>query len=325
MDIASFRPSMKTMTTHSKSLWVAAWAAGLATACGGSGMSVPHPGSTGGASSSGGAGSGGAGTGGANTAAPGGTGGTGTGGAGTGGAGTGGAGGTGGPPPDATTLAVCSDLPAPPAIGSCAQPAGGWGNVPSGSGSPSVKFGGTIKAVTQGPVTGGCLQPGSNATSEIVALTVHADTDAGAADWDVEYQVPKNIVTWKVGEHVDVAYAFNGGGWFPTVSSLTLNFGQAVDVYIGTGGQATDLSDVPLTFRQGSAICLEHDTCGDWSGYDLEVKDVNGWVQLPYGGTTSVSGYVVIHGGMAEQLTSNPSCADWYVSHVRVAVLRNVN
>ena len=188
-----------------------------------------------------------------------------------------------------------------------------------------MKLGGTITAVATGPLTGGCLQPGTATTGEIVALTVHADSDAGAADWDVEYMVPTNIVTWKVGQHIDVAYTENGGGWFPLVSSLTLNFGQAVDVYIGTGGQATDLSDVPLTFRQGSAICLEHDTCGDWSGYDLEVKDTNGWTRIPYGTNTSVGGYVVIHGGMAEQLSANTACADWYVSHVRVAVLRNVN
>jgi len=321
MDIASFRCSMKTMPSYSKSLWVTALAAGFAIACNRSSISVPRPGSTGGASSSGGSVSGGVGgTAGANTAATGGTSG-----AGTSGTGTGGTGGTGGPPSDATALAVCSDLPAPPAIDSCVQPAGGWGTVPPGSGSLSAKFGGTITAVTQGPVAGGCLQPGSNATSEVVVLSVHADTDASAAEWDVEYQVPTNITTWKVGEHIDVAYALNGGGWSPTVSSLTLNFGQAVDVYIGTGGQAADLSDVPLTFRQGSAICLEHDTCGDWSGYALEVKVANGWVQVPYGGTTGVGGYMGIHGGMAEQLTSSSSCMDWYVSRVRVAVLRSVN
>ena len=158
-----------------------------------------------------------------------------------------------------------------------------------------------------------------------MALTVHADSDAGAADWDVEYLVPANNVAWKAGQHIDVAYTQSGGGWVPLVASLTLNFGQAVDVYIGVGGRDTDLSDVPLTFRQGPAICLEHHTCGDWSGYDLEVKDAGGWVRIPYGSTSSVAGYIVIHGGMAEQLTANTACADWYVSHVRVAVLRGVN
>jgi len=231
----------------------------------------------------------------------------------------------GGPPSDATPLASCSTLPQAPAIDSCARPVGGWGNVPPGSGSLAVKLGGTITAVATGPITGGCLQPGAATTGEIVALTVHADSDAGAADWDVEYMVPANIVTWKAGQHIEVAYTQNGGGWSPFVSALTLNVGQAVDVYIGTGGQAADLSDVPLTFRQGSAVCFERDTCGDWSGYDLEVKDTNGWKRIPYGATVSLGGYVVVHGGMAEQLTSNPTCADWYVSHVRVAVLRSVN
>jgi hypothetical protein len=158
-----------------------------------------------------------------------------------------------------------------------------------------------------------------------VALTAHADSDAGAADWDVEYEVPANIVTWKAGQHIDVAYTQNGGGWSPLVSSLTLNHGQAVDVYVGIGGGGYDLSDVPLTFRQGPAICFEREACGNWSGYDLEVKDTSGWARLPYGSTTSVGGYVVVHGGMAEQLTADSSCADWYISYVRVAVLRNVN
>ena len=300
---------MKTM----KSFLVAVLSAGFAIACSGSGISVPRTGSTGGTSSSGGAGSGGGGEGG-----NGGAGGTTT-------LSTGGSAGSAGSPSDASPLPACSVVLKTAAVDSCARPVGGWGTIPPGSDSPAVKFGGTITAVAKGPVTGGCLQPGSASTGEVVALTVHADSDAGAADWDVEYMVPANIVPWKAGQHLDVAYTQSGGGWSPLVSALTLNVGQAVDVYIGTGGRDADLSDVPLTFRQGPAICLEHHQCGDWSGYDLEVKDPSGWLRLPYGSTTSLGGYTIVHGGLAEQLTSNPSCADWYVSNVRVAVLRNVN
>jgi hypothetical protein len=165
----------------------------------------------------------------------------------------------------------------------------------------------------------------ANATPEIVVLTVRAETDAGATDWDVEYQVPTNLVTWKVGQHLDVAYSMSGGGFSPTLSSLTLNIGQAVDVYIGIGGHDYDLSDVPLTFRQGAAVCRQHDPCGDWAGYDLEVKDTNGWTRVPYGATTSLGGYTIVHGGMAEELSAVTTCADWYVSRVRVAVLRGAS
>ena len=236
-----------------------------------------------------------------------------------------GLGGAGGARPATTVPIDCSNLPAPPTLDSCVQPAGGWPDGPSYYTARSAKLSGTITAVAKGPMTGGCIQSSAGVTSDIVVLSVRANTDAGATDWDVEYQVPANIVTWTVGEHIDVAYAKTAGGWSPIVSSLTLNFGQAVDVYIGSGGQAADLSDVPLTFRQGSAICLKHDTCGDWSGYDLEVKAPDGWTRIPYGANTDISGYRIIHGGMAEQLSSSSSCADWYVSNVRVAVLRIVN
>ena len=304
---------MKTMFSPLNSLLVAVLVAGFAFACGGSGISVPRTTATGGASPSGGAGSVGGDSGGSGGAG------------GTSAISTGGSAGSGGSPSDASPLPVCADVLKTPAVDSCARPVGGWGSVPPGSGTTSVKLVGTITAVAKGPVTGGCLQPGSTTTGEIVALTVHADSDAGAADWDVEYQVPANNVTWKAGQRIDVAYTQSGGGWVPLVSALTLNVGQAVDVYIGIGGRDSDLSDVPLTFRQGPAICLEHHTCGDWSGYDLEVKDAGGWLRLPYGATTSVAGYAVVHGGMAEQLTANTACADWYVSQVRVAVLRGVN
>jgi hypothetical protein len=189
----------------------------------------------------------------------------------------------------------------------------------------SVRLNGTITAIAKGPVPGGCLLPSAEANSEIVALSVRTTTDATPADWDVEYQVPANNVVWTVGERVDVAYTRSAGGWSPTGSSLILNFGQAVDVYIGTGGTVADLGDVPMTFRRGSAICLQREQCGDWFGYDLEVKDTNGWTRVPYGSTTSIGGYRIIHGGMSEQLAPSTTCKDWYVSDVQVAVLRSVN
>ena len=205
------------------------------------------------------------------------------------------------------------------------QPAGGWQDGTIYDTKRSVQLSGTITAVATGPVTGGCFQSAASSGSEIVALAVRTQADGGTTDWNVEYQVPANHVVWTVGEHIDVAYTASGGGWSPVISSLTLNFGQAVDVYIGVGSDVADLSDVPLSFRQGSAICLENDECGDWSSYDLEVKDTSGWTSVPYGATTSVGGYRIIHGGLSKQLNSSTRCADWYVSSVRIAVLRNTH
>jgi len=205
------------------------------------------------------------------------------------------------------------------------QPVGGWQDGTIYDTKRSVQLSGTITAVATGPVTGGCFQSAASSGSEIVALAVRTQADGGTTDWNVEYQVPANNVVWTVGEHIDVAYTASGGGWSPVISSLTLNFGQAVDVYIGVGSDVADLSDVPLSFRQGSAICLENDECGDWSSYDLEVKDTSGWTSVPYGATTSVGGYRIIHGGLSKQLNSSTRCADWYVSSVRIAVLRNTH
>jgi hypothetical protein len=299
---------MNSIPLLSRSLVVVPLAAVFTVACGGTGIPVPGPKSTGGSSPSGGGGSGGGG---------------GTAGSNTGGAA--GQGGTGGSTAGTVALGACSALPKVPTVGLCVQPVGGWQDGASITGQRSVQLGGTISAVAKGPVTGGCFQSAGDATSEIVALTVQASTDAGATDWNVEYQVPANPVVWTVGEHIDVAYTRRGGGWSPEISSLTLNFGQAVDVYVGSGGVVTDLGDVPLTFRPGAAICLQHDTCGDWSGYDLEVKDTSGWTRVPYGTTTSIGGYRIVHGGVSEQLSSTTTCMDWYIADVQVAVLRVVN
>jgi len=230
--------NMKMMHAFSKFLLAAALVAGTVAACGRSGIPVPDSSSTGGSSPSSSGGS------------------VGTGGA----ASTGGA---GGHSVDAGTLPACSTLSSPPTVDLCVQPVGGWQDGTIYDTKRSVQLSGTITAVATGPVTGGCFQSAASSGSEIVALAVRTQADGGTTDWNVEYQVPANNVVWTVGEHIDVAYTASGGGWSPVISSLTLNFGQAVDVYIGVGGDVADLRDVPLTFRQGSAICLENDECGE--------------------------------------------------------------
>ena len=91
---------------------------------------------------------------------------------------------------------------------------------------------------------------------------------------------------------------------------------------VASGGSVSDLGNVPLTFRQGAAICAQHDTCGDWNRYDLEVLDNGGWTRLPHGATLTLGGYRVIHGGVAEQVSA-AGCPDWYVADVHVAVIRD--
>jgi hypothetical protein len=238
--------------------------------------------------------------------------------------GTGGTSGTVTLPQDSGAAQDCSNMPKAPTLGSCVQPVGGWRDGSAIDVKRSVEFGGTIISVAKGPVANGCFtSPSVDASSEIVALIVRASADGGTADWNVEYQVPSNGVNWTVGENIQVAYARSGGGWVPVVTSLILNFGQAVDVYIGSGGKVSDLGTVPFTFRQGASVCVQHHMCGDWADYDLEFKDTSGWIRVPYGATTTLGTYRIIHGGLAEQLTASSTCADWYVADVHVAVMRD--
>ncbi len=239
--------------------------------------------------------------------------------AGGGAGGASGAAGNDGSTADGNGLPACPGYPPTPAVDLCAQPVGGWPAV-SSDGTRSAKLSGTVIAVAQGPITGGCLWVGSDLGLTVEALTVRVADDAGTADWDVEYAVPENGVTWLVGDHVDVSYSMSGGGWSPVVASLTLGHGQAVDVYVGRGGDVSQLSDVPLTFRQGAASCLVHDTCGDWSGYDLEVQTSAGWMVVPYGTARRIGAYRIFHGGVNHQLSSQSPCADWYIASARVAV-----
>jgi hypothetical protein len=295
--------NMKPMRPVLKSLLLAALAARFATACGSSDVSDPDTNLVSGSPPGGGGGGGAAG----NTV------------------GTGGAGGTGGATADAVALAACSVLPEPPIVNLCVQPIGGWQDGVSFYADLSVQLSGTVTSVAKGPVPGGCFQSAGASDSEIVALTMRTELPTGTTDWNVEYQVPTNTVVWTVGDAVEVAYVRRSGGWSRVISELSLGRGQAADVYVGMGGVVADLDSAPLTFRQGSAICLQHDQCGDWSSYDLEAQDGSGWLRVSYGATISVGGYRITHGGLSEDLVPTTTCEDWFVSDVRVAALRDAN
>jgi hypothetical protein len=200
---------------------------------------------------------------------------------------------------------------------------GGWTTGIAIGTTRSADISGTITAVARGPVQGGCLMGSTDASSSVIVLTVEATSDAGTSAWDIEYQVPTSGLVWTVGSHVLVTYSEGGGGWGPQTVALTISYGQAVDVYIGKSGAVEGLTNSPFTFRQGAAVCAQHETCGDWSGYDLEVQANGGWRPVPYGATTALGGYRIIHGGVRQQTSSNSACADWYVSSTRVAALRD--
>jgi len=318
---------MKNMSTSLGDLVVATLTVGLAVACGRSTITgTGADGAAGGASNgSGGRTSGGAGGSGAGGDDL-------RGGAGGGGAGgddaRGGAGGSGGARSDGGTLPACGVVPKPPVVDSCVQPVGGWTDVPpyGTNATRSVKLRGTLTAIAQGPVTGGCFGTYVDTSSPIVVLSVRADGDASAINWDVEYQAPAYTVPLTVGQPIDVTYSESGGGWSPIVSSLILGSTQSPSVYIGLSGTVAGLVGAPLGFRQGSAICLQHDTCGDWSRYELEASDASGLTEIiRYGDTTEFAGYRISHGGVSYTLSLSTKCADWYVADARVAVFKVVN
>jgi hypothetical protein len=221
-----------------------------------------------------------------------------------------------------TNLQSCSNLPKPPVLYACAQPVVGWAD---GIGATrTLAISGTVTAVAAGPVSGGCLAaPAVDNGSSIVALTVRASADGGVDDFDVEYEVPNNGVSWSVGDMIVLNYSHSGGGWLPEKISFTLSHGQMVDVYVGEGSAVSDFSLVPFTFVQGRAVCTESEFCGSWSAHDIEISGSNGNTNIPYGSTVNVNGYRVINGGVREQLSPTTTCSDWYAANASIAVLRD--
>ncbi len=111
-----------------------------------------------------------------------------------------GAGGGGG---DGSTLPVCSSVAEPPRNVGCVQPKGGWPTTTDIVGEATARFEGTITAIGKATATSGCLNscggyPPIDDSSRTVALTVAATTDAGAQEWNIEYEAraPRSSGPW---------------------------------------------------------------------------------------------------------------------------------
>jgi len=74
-----------------------------------------------------------------------------------------------------------------------------------------------------------------------------------------------------------------------------------------------------VTFARGAAICEHVEHCGEWAGYELEVRAGDSAGTVPYGAAATVGGLRVLHGGLREQ-TTETDCTDWSVAEAAVAM-----
>lgn len=97
---------------------------------------------------------------------------------------------------------------------------------------------------------------------------------------------------------------------------------SGVAIYVGEGGDISQLVGVPVPLTRGAAICKTDDTCGTWERYDLSATTATTTTAIAHGASSKVGDYFIVHGGYAQQTTANTTCADWFVADVHVAAVR---
>jgi hypothetical protein len=213
----------------------------------------------------------------------------------------------------------CKDvkLPEAPKISFCARSmyVSTEGNLPE-----SLAVEGKVIGVTNGPVTGGCSGIYNTPT---VVLRVQTQSDDILTDYDVEYEVPTNPVSWKIGDTISVKYDVLDSFELAYISSLALRRNDIIEVYLQHGGFIDDFAAEPFTWNVGSLRCSNAVTCGTVDYYDLRVSSSQGTANLPYGENIRVGDYQVYHGGFTQGRSDEQSqCMDWSGHDFWAAALR---
>jgi hypothetical protein len=220
----------------------------------------------------------------------------------------------------------CNNFFTAPVLRSCMQPFGETPAPPTYGEPVDLSAHGTVKSMTNGALEGGCMESllklegaGPELAAQTTSLLVYDGLGKG---WDIEYLVPVLNPADFTGAVVDVKYHYRFGGFGPTERQLSVvgNSGQAI--YQAEGGDVKQLTGLPVQLSRGEAVCSTQDTCGNWQRYNLLATTANVSAMVGHGGVAQVGDYYIVHGGYAEQTSSNTSCADWYVADVHVGIVR---
>jgi hypothetical protein len=230
------------------------------------------------------------------------------------GGGGGSGGGSGGHPSDAAASVCDSGMPQSDRVRVCAVH-----KVGPTSGSVDVALSGPVLAT--GPMNE--TSPCATSPSDTHGFWFEA-TDPSGEVWVLGASIPGVGDPLAVGDWVSAQAHRDGGGFTPTVASLSVRgVSGTLIAYAGEAGEAEQLAPPDgISVARGSSLCTKHDTCGDWSAYDLDVTAAGTTQTVPYASIGSVGPYRVAHGGCELQAPSDggTTCADWFVARVTVGI-----
>jgi len=154
-------------------------------------------------------------------------------------------------------------------------------------------------------------------------LRVRNDDDA--SEWIVGIWAPDATLSIQDGATLTLDYNFGFGGFGPNHGHLSINSdGKGLSALISEGADETQLT-IPegWSIERGDTICSFTDSCGSWKGYNLALGQSDETLtDLAYGATTLINGLSVTHGGFEHDTGQGRGCADWFVAHAQLAVLR---
>ncbi len=110
-------------------------------------------------------------------------------------------------------------------------------------------------------------------------------------------------------------------GWGSSQLALELRVAGTLAFYYGSSGSPSSL-DLPqgVTVTQGKVLCMQHDPCGDYALYALQLTVEQQSITLGTGQRARLGDYDVWHRRTAEQTNGNSQCEDWFVADSAVAI-----
>jgi len=217
------------------------------------------------------------------------------------------------------------------ALSACAIPVGGW-PAGEGGGDVNVNFTGPVLEAGDGDAPDGCWDayetagPAPSPDERATAYWFRAMGDDGRP-WTIGVAIPGAVRPIAVDDAIDAFWSYFPAGFSPTIAAMTLWADDGTILAWVSHGGGLDSYDLPafdFTLVQGDVAYRDHDTCGSWAGYDLDVLLADGSTRtLPYGGSLDVGDLTLHHGRFDETTDFSNGCADWFVADLLVGAAAN--
>jgi hypothetical protein len=156
------------------------------------------------------------------------------------------------------------------------------------------------------------LSAGLNYCSLFATLSPDAQSDTHTLwvldnqgkTWYVQYYVQSPHSPWVVGDTVDVRYQVTVSDDGRPRRSLVVSSGGRVVAYQAEALTLEELPPAPVELGRAVSLSSQNCACSDLR-YDLVAGSGSMSAVIPYGGSATVDGYRIVHGGYNQACSSN--------------------